>query len=156
MDEEDDNMPGKRVRSISTVSEDSTPSNVDSEHVKQLVAMFGALVAQGEKAVGSLEILISSISTDLLADVVMANMKYLPANLPKLEGDEEDLAKYPLSFLANFLSVPGSFPQIASLLDAQGSASDDIVVRSSPPSLSPLSYTHTHTRAHTHTRTHTE
>lgn len=127
VDEEDDNMPGKRVRSISTVSEDSTPSNVDSEHVKQLVAMFGALVAQGEKAVGSLEILISSISTDLLADVVMANMKYLPANLPKLEGDEEDLAKYPLSFLANFLSVPGSFPQIASLLDAQGSASDDIV-----------------------------
>lgn len=51
--------------------------------------MFGALVAQGEKAV--LEILISSISADLLAEVVMANMRNLPPSRPPAEGDQEQL-----------------------------------------------------------------
>lgn len=101
--------------------------------------MFGALVAQGEKAVGSLEILISSISADLLAEVVMANMRYLPTSHPQAEEDDESLvnmtiigsntqAKYPSSFLNNVLSLSTSFPPIASQLNAQHSASNDIEV----------------------------
>ncbi|XP_057808155.1 uncharacterized protein LOC131022653 isoform X2 [Salvia miltiorrhiza] len=71
-------------------SSGTTPlSDVDSGPVQQLVAMFAALVAQGEKAAASLEILISSISADLLAEVVMANIWNLPPKRLKSEGDEE-------------------------------------------------------------------
>jgi len=69
----------------------------------------------------------------------MANMRYLPPNRFKAEQDEDSLlnmtiadsdtqAKYPPSFLANVLSLSSTFPPIASLLDAQQSASSDIVV----------------------------
>ncbi|KAG8377028.1 hypothetical protein BUALT_Bualt09G0125500 [Buddleja alternifolia] len=103
----EDEMSGKRARSTPdnsegsghemsgsqdrVVSSEPTPSrsDADSGPVQQLVAMFAALVAQGEKAVASLEILISSISADLLAEVVMANMRNLPPKCPKSEGDEE-------------------------------------------------------------------
>jgi symplekin len=101
--------------------------------------MFGALVAQGEKAVASLEILISSISADLLAEVVMANMRYLPPNCPNAEGNDEQLhdisifgshdkAKYPQSFVAGVMSLSSTFPPVASLLDAHQSVSNDLVV----------------------------
>ncbi|XP_057983982.1 uncharacterized protein LOC131168510 isoform X2 [Malania oleifera] len=108
--------------------------------VQQLIAMFGALVAQGEKAVSYLDVLISSISPDLLADVVIANMRHLPHNRPIAEGDEELLlnlashanivgndaqAKNSSSFLTNILSLPRFFPQMASLLDSQCSTSGD-------------------------------
>lgn len=158
---DDEDVPEKRARPSPSVSEESTreldkkitmprddiPStrpntsrgDGDSGPVPQLVAVFGALVAQGEKAVGSLEILISSISADLLAEVVMANMRYLPPNRFKAEEDEDSLlnmtiagsdtqAKYPPSFIASVLSLSSTFPPIASLLDAQQSASSDIVV----------------------------
>ncbi|RVW84899.1 hypothetical protein CK203_039499 [Vitis vinifera] len=109
---EDDDVSGKRVRTASTVAEEpskessrdltsvqnvspiglkSSRGDEDTGPVQQLVAMFGALVAQGEKAVGSLGILISSISTDLLAEVVMANMRHIPPERPKDEGEEESL-----------------------------------------------------------------
>ncbi|CAN6581446.1 unnamed protein product [Malus baccata var. baccata] len=111
----------------------------DSGPVQQLVAMFDALVAQGEKAVGSLEILISSISADLLAEVVMANMCNLPLNLIGTEGDEslmnmgifggDSQVKYPPSFIADVLSLTSTFPPIAALLDARESVSNDIVVQ---------------------------
>ncbi|KAL1549129.1 hypothetical protein AAHA92_17267 [Salvia divinorum] len=104
---EDDNS-GKRARSTpgdldgpgneSNKGQDRVPSSgttplsdVDSGPVQQLVAMFAALVAQGEKAAASLEILISSISADLLAEVVMANIWNFPPERLKSEGDEEPL-----------------------------------------------------------------
>ncbi|XP_042050087.1 uncharacterized protein LOC121795614 isoform X2 [Salvia splendens] len=104
---EDDNS-GKRARSTPgdldgpgnernqgqdrVPSSGTTPfSDVDSGPVQQLVAMFAALVAQGEKAAASLEILISSISADLLAEVVMANIWNFPPERLKSEGDEEPL-----------------------------------------------------------------
>lgn len=153
-------VPEKRVKPSPSVSEESTreldknitvpkdniPSvrptssrgDADSGPVQQLVAMFGAWVAQGEKAVGSLEILISSISADLLAEVVMANMRYLPPIHPKYEGDDSLLnmtivgsdtqAKYPPSFIADVLSLSSTFPPIAALLVAQQSISVDIEV----------------------------
>uniref|UniRef100_A0A6N2K7K1 Symplekin C-terminal domain-containing protein n=1 Tax=Salix viminalis TaxID=40686 RepID=A0A6N2K7K1_SALVM len=139
----DDDVSGKRARSSPTVLEESskeldhraTIKDDDNGPVQQLVAMFGALVAQGEKAVGSLEILISSISADLLAEVVMANMRYLPTGHPQPEGDNESLvnmtvigsdsrAKYPSSFLANFFPA-GSFPPIAAQMNADHSVSKD-------------------------------
>lgn len=158
---EDENVPGKRVRPTPSASEELTRESdknntmsqddissigpttsrgdVDNGPVQQLVAMFGALVAQGEKAIGSLEILISSISADLLAEVVMANMRHLPPNHSKGEGGEESLlnmaivgsdskAKYPPSFIADVLSLSSTFPPIASLLNAHQSESNDIVV----------------------------
>ncbi|BFG36416.1 hypothetical protein CerSpe_226900 [Prunus speciosa] len=156
---EDEDVSGKRAKSTSSVSEESvkecdrnisvsqddisssgtTTSRGDSDSgpVQQLVAMFGALVAQGEKAVGSLEILISSISADLLAEVVMANMYNFPPNLPGAEGDEslmnmgivggDSRVKYPPSFIADVLSLTSTFPPIAALLDTHQSVSNDIV-----------------------------
>ncbi|XP_045833807.1 symplekin isoform X2 [Trifolium pratense] len=157
---QDADGPGKRVKTITDVLkkpkkeldestaniQDDTPSSVpasskgdvDNGPVQQLVAMFGALVAQGEKAVASLEILISSISADLLAEVVMANMRYLPPNCPNAEGNDEQLhdisifgshdkAKYPQSFVAGVMSLSSTFPPVASLLDAHRSVSNDLV-----------------------------
>ncbi|XP_050893645.1 uncharacterized protein LOC127100478 isoform X2 [Lathyrus oleraceus] len=155
---EDADVPGKRVRTATdglqnklkmeldegtANTQDDTPStapasskgDADNGPVQQLVAMFGALVAQGEKAVASLEILISSISADLLAEVVMANMRYLPPNCPNAEGNDEQLhdisifgshdkAKYPQSFVAGVMSLSSTFPPVASLLDAHQSVSN--------------------------------
>lgn len=158
---EDENVPVKRVRPTTiglkepkkeldggtTNSQDDTPStapssskgDVDNGHVQELVAMFGTLVAQGEKAFAHLQILISSISADLLADVVMANMHYLPPSYPSTEGDDEQLhdisiigsddkAKYPPSFVAGVMSLSSTFPPIASLLDAHQSMSNEVMV----------------------------
>lgn len=103
----DDNLSKKRMRSAPIVSKapnqepsgnqervsaggsTTTRSDGDNVNLQPLVAMFGTLVAQGEKAAASLDILISSISADLLADVVMANMRNLPSNQPKVVDDEE-------------------------------------------------------------------
>ncbi|XP_044496131.1 uncharacterized protein LOC123218660 isoform X2 [Mangifera indica] len=158
--DEENEVSGKRVRSTHGVSEESSkelnrniivsqdhiPSIGSASHtvhgetgpVQQLVAMFGALVAQGEKAIGSLQILISSISADLLAEVVMANMCNLPLNCSQADGDEESVlemtifgsdtgVKYPASFLADVLSLSSSFQPIASLLDEQRSMANDTV-----------------------------
>lgn len=70
-------------------SSSKAKGNVDNGPVQQLVAMFSSLVAQGEQSAAMLEILISSISADLLAQVVMANMPNLPPVRPKQEGDQE-------------------------------------------------------------------
>lgn len=105
----EDKMSVKRMKSVPVTSDESTndlssdqgrvPSGgsgackmeEDNGPVQQLVAMFSALVAQGEKAAASLEILISSISADLLAEVVIANMRNFPSNRPQMEGDDEQL-----------------------------------------------------------------
>ncbi|KAA8517805.1 hypothetical protein F0562_015279 [Nyssa sinensis] len=154
----DDDLSSKRVRPTPIVAEgseqelnmdqDGSPSSGpttsrgdgDNGPVQQLVAMFGALVAQGEKAIGSLEILISSISADLLAEVVMANMRHLPPIRPKAEEDEEPLLnmgshpnivggdtqfKRLSSFLTDIFSLSSGFPQMDSMLDPQQSASND-------------------------------
>lgn len=153
---EDEETPGKRVRTTivaleepkkeldvctTAYSQDEAPSKgvVDNGPVRQLVATFGALIAQGEKAVGHLEILISSISADLLAEVVMANMQNLPTYYPNAEGNDEQLqdismigsddkAKYPPSFVAAVMSLSSTFPPIASLLDVHQSVSNEVVV----------------------------
>ncbi|GLT37611.1 hypothetical protein SLA2020_119170 [Shorea laevis] len=159
---ENNEVSGKRVKSMPgfseepikdlssnlSMSQDDKPSSqpttdrgdAHSGPVQQLVAMFGVLVAQGEKAVTPLEILISSISADLLAEVVIFNMCNLPPKRPHNDGDDESLlnmsivgsstqAKYPPSFLADVLSLSSTFPPIASLLNSNQSASNDIVMQ---------------------------
>ncbi|XP_054780556.1 uncharacterized protein LOC129288158 isoform X2 [Prosopis cineraria] len=154
---EDEDVPEKRSKTTTIVSEPkkeldestrvcwdnnastvprSSRREVDNGPVQQLVAMFGALVAQGEEAVAPLEILISSISSDLLAEVVMANMCNLPPNNPSAEGDDEPLhdisitgsdgkAKYPSSFVDCVMSLSSTFPSITVLLDANQSISNE-------------------------------
>lgn len=111
--------------------------------VQQLVAMFGALVAQGDKAIGPLEIIFSSISVDLLAEVVMANMRHLPPTRPKDEREDEPIlgmgsvscfvsSSVPVmqsSFSSDVPSLWSAFPLIASLLNVQPSAFQDASVR---------------------------
>ncbi|KAG8504240.1 hypothetical protein CXB51_002593 [Gossypium anomalum] len=159
---EKDEVSGKRVKATPSVSEESTKElnrnitvsqgdisstqsstrkvDVDTGPVQQLVGMFGALVAQGEKAVGSLGILISNISADLLAEVVMANMCNLPPTHPHADTDDELLedmcivgsdtqAKYPPSFLADVISLSSTFPPIASMLNCQQSVPNKIVIQ---------------------------
>ncbi|XP_068317168.1 uncharacterized protein [Pyrus communis] len=67
-------------------------------------------------------------------EVVMANMCNLPPNLIGTEGDEslmnmgivggDSQIKYPLSFIADVLSLTSTFPPIAALLDARESKSE--------------------------------
>ncbi|XP_059634492.1 uncharacterized protein LOC132276874 isoform X2 [Cornus florida] len=56
----------------------------DLSPVEQMIAMIGALIAEGERGAESLEILISQIHPDLLADIVITNMKHLPQKTPPL------------------------------------------------------------------------
>ncbi|XP_057858531.2 uncharacterized protein LOC131067516 isoform X2 [Cryptomeria japonica] len=106
-----DDKPGKRVRHNSPVLQhlqsgcdvinESATSNgngpgslmngPEMTPVQQLVAMFGAIVAQGDRAVESLEILIARIPTDLLAEVVIANMHNLPSTPPTEDSDDHEL-----------------------------------------------------------------
>ncbi|XP_059305368.1 uncharacterized protein LOC132056978 [Lycium ferocissimum] len=152
----DDNLSKKRMRSspidskapkqelsgnqerVSTGRSSTTRSDGDNVHLQPLVAMFGTLVAQGEKAAASLDILIASISADLLADVVMANMTNLPSNQPKVDGDEEPLLKP---------EIESDIRQLSSLLiDAVSQSSilaekderDDQSLASIEPELQPI------------------
>ncbi|CAG7891074.1 unnamed protein product [Brassica rapa] len=132
--ESTEGLNGNSVGSLPLVTSASTgPSNSrgvsDTGPVQQLVAMFGALVAQGEKAIGSLEILISSISADLLADVVMANMHNILLNGSSYADGTDELVmnmsivgsdaqiKYPPSFVAGVLSLSTAFPPVAALIN---------------------------------------
>uniref|UniRef100_A0A0E0LQ68 Symplekin n=1 Tax=Oryza punctata TaxID=4537 RepID=A0A0E0LQ68_ORYPU len=97
----------------------SSPSNTastgNSEAVYQLVSMFAALAAQGDRAAGSLQILSSSIAADLLAEVVMVNMQHLPVSRP--EVDQQQSASTGLPFGAPSSSLLSAcFPLLESLL----------------------------------------
>lgn len=144
----EDDISGKRARRTPEANNDQDKSSSsvvstsrgegDNGPVQQLVSMFAALVSQGEKAVGSLQILISSISADLLAEVVMANMRHLPSVRPKdeeLELDKDSHTSYGLrdtqfkqlsSFLRDIQSTSGPFQQKDSVLDARPAVSKDL------------------------------
>ncbi|KAF6157886.1 hypothetical protein GIB67_015202 [Kingdonia uniflora] len=59
-----------------------SPLDNDLTPVEQMIAMIGALLAEGERGANSLEVLISNIHPDLMADIVIANMKHLPKSVP--------------------------------------------------------------------------
>lgn len=90
-------MPQKKMRFSSTFSSvqpaDEASSFLDAPDsandfplkdefspVEKMIAMIGALLAEGQRGSDSLEILISNIHADLLADIVLETMKHLPKN----------------------------------------------------------------------------
>ncbi|XP_055835748.1 uncharacterized protein LOC129904233 [Solanum dulcamara] len=50
--------------------------------VAKIIEMIGAFLAEGERGAKPLEMLISTLHPDLLADIVITNMKHLPENSP--------------------------------------------------------------------------
>ncbi|KAF4358641.1 hypothetical protein G4B88_007891, partial [Cannabis sativa] len=46
--------------------------------VEKMIAIISALVADGERSTESLKILLSNVNGDLLADIVISNMRHLP------------------------------------------------------------------------------
>ncbi|XP_030455092.2 uncharacterized protein LOC115676348 [Syzygium oleosum] len=75
---------GHGSTSANGVSPNVSMLNGDLSPVEQMIAMIGALLAEGERGAESLEILISKIHPDLLADIVITNMKHLPKIPPPL------------------------------------------------------------------------
>ncbi|OEL15350.1 hypothetical protein BAE44_0023629 [Dichanthelium oligosanthes] len=141
---EDDGHSSKRVRQSLDAQEHSEESNkrnvestsVDisssqpisirtgnSEAVYQLIGMFAALAAQGDRAAGSLQILSSSIASDLLADVVMVNMQHIPISRP--EVDQQQL---PSTSSGDGLSFSSSLSLLASLLKRANQIDQDEVL----------------------------
>lgn len=78
-------------------------SNGELSPVEQMIAMIGALLAEGERGAESLEILISNIHPDVMAEIVIANMKHLPKNCPPLTSR---LGNKPVASQAVSLSTP--------------------------------------------------
>ncbi|KAE8125934.1 hypothetical protein FH972_020695 [Carpinus fangiana] len=77
--------------------------------VEQMIAMIGALLAEGERGAESLEILISKIHPDLLADIVITNMKHLPKTLPPLTR----LGNSPVTRQIGSVSIPAQVVSIS-------------------------------------------
>lgn len=86
MEQEHIDPSSKRSRhdSANGVSTKIPPLDNALSPVEQMIAMIGALLAEGERGAESLEILISQIHPDLLADIVVTNMKHLPKSPPPL------------------------------------------------------------------------
>lgn len=109
--EEDDlfynnhDMPSKRTRYGSNANpilpaqttdsvNGSLPANDESHKVpalggelspaEQMIVMIGALLAEGERGAKSLEILITKMHPDMLADIVITNMKHFSKVSPTL------------------------------------------------------------------------
>ncbi|XP_073225288.1 uncharacterized protein [Cicer arietinum] len=78
------NDSGRDLSSVNGVSPNVPVLDRELTAVEQMIAVIGALIAEGERGAESLEILISQIHPDLLADIVIANMKHLPKAPPPL------------------------------------------------------------------------
>ncbi|XP_024312519.1 symplekin isoform X2 [Brachypodium distachyon] len=113
------------VASIDSSSNPPAPARTgNSEAVYQLISMFAALAAQGDRAAGSLQILSSSIAADLLAEVVMVNMQHLPVSRPEVDKQQP-----PSTSQSSQSSNPisGRFPLLESLLKTIKEADQDEV-----------------------------
>lgn len=75
---------GQDLKSVNGVSPSVPVLDSELTAVEQMIAVIGALLAEGERGAESLEILISKIHPDLLADIVITNMKHLPKTPPPL------------------------------------------------------------------------
>ncbi|KAK8705554.1 hypothetical protein V6N13_049154 [Hibiscus sabdariffa] len=78
------NDSGQDFSSVTGSSSNFPLSDDNLTPVEQMIAMIGALLAEGERGAESLEILISKIHPDLLADIVITNMRHLPKSPPPL------------------------------------------------------------------------
>ncbi|GMI64901.1 hypothetical protein like AT1G27595 [Hibiscus trionum] len=80
------NDSGQDFSSINGASSNLPLSDDNLTPVEQMIAMIGALLAEGERGAESLEILISKIHPDLLSDIVITNMRHLPKSPPPLSN----------------------------------------------------------------------
>ncbi|OIV96622.1 hypothetical protein TanjilG_28479 [Lupinus angustifolius] len=80
------NDSGEGLNSVNRVSPNVPVMVSELTAVEQMIALIGALLAEGERGAESLEILVSKIHPDLLADIVITNMKHLPKTPPPLAG----------------------------------------------------------------------
>ncbi|KAF8680719.1 hypothetical protein HU200_045560 [Digitaria exilis] len=104
----------RNIESTSVDTSSSQPISIrtgNSEAVYQLIGMFAALAAQGDRAGGSLQILSSSIASDLLAEVVMVNMQHIPISCP-----EVDQPQLPSTSSGDGIPFSSSLSLLASLL----------------------------------------
>ncbi|KAJ3682829.1 hypothetical protein LUZ60_013056 [Juncus effusus] len=114
----DDASPSTKRAKQSDACQDPIWSGIkNSDAVFQLVTMFASLAAQGERAASSLQVLSSSISSELLAEVVLVNLHHLPVLKEELVGPSSDV-----------------FPELAALFQSQ---SDETDITSAPSDTSP-------------------
>ncbi|BBN13431.1 symplekin [Marchantia polymorpha subsp. ruderalis] len=90
----------------------ATPVPMDTglTPIQQMISMIGALVAQGERAAASVELLITNIAADMLADIVIANMTHLPSTPPPVE---EVSAGGESRAVGNIVSILSPTPELA-------------------------------------------
>ncbi|VAH41627.1 unnamed protein product [Triticum turgidum subsp. durum] len=112
---EEANKRNTEAASVDSSSNQPTLARTEnSEAVYQLIGMFAALAAQGDRAAGSLQILSSSIAADLLAEVVMVNMQHLPVSGPEVDQRQHpSTSQSSVAPSRNILS--GRFPMLEAL-----------------------------------------
>ncbi|KAL3634067.1 hypothetical protein CASFOL_021121 [Castilleja foliolosa] len=122
----------------------TTKPTGDLTPVEQMIAMIGALIAEGERGVESLEILISNIHADLLADIVITNMKHLPKNPPPLERHNNssrnhhiDSSSDPSKVVAsNGFATSTQIPDLSALVPPSSSNTTSLPFSDMPTSVS--------------------
>lgn len=75
---------GQDLYCVNGLSSNAPVLDSELSAVEQMITVIGALLAEGERGAESLEILISKIHPDLLADIVITNMRHLPKTPPAL------------------------------------------------------------------------
>ncbi|KAJ4850650.1 hypothetical protein Tsubulata_037952 [Turnera subulata] len=93
-DSEKDSVSANGVSGVPLLDKDLSPA-------EQMIAMIGALLAEGERGAESLELLISNMHPDMLADIVITNMKHLPKSPPPLTRS------LPVTHQSGSLNSPG-------------------------------------------------
>jgi hypothetical protein len=100
-----------------------------------LLACFGALIAQEERVAASVKILISSLTPDMLAELVIVNMQHLPSTAPPLPPGVGPGVSGGLAGLLSS-STPQSVP-----LPPKSVAAAETIVPSFPPQTQPAEVT---------------
>ena len=98
--------------SINGISPANHPSDSEPTPVEQMVSMIGALLAEGDRGAASLDILISQLHPDMLADIVITSMKHLPSSPPTLTTSLATPADIVVSSSINPMRSPTRQPQL--------------------------------------------
>ncbi|KAM5575185.1 hypothetical protein ABKV19_014231 [Rosa sericea] len=102
------NDSGWDTSSVNGVSSDLPMLDGEVTPVEQMITVIGALLAEGERGAESLEILVSTIHPDLLADIVITNMRHLPKMPPPLARPGLPVARQIGSLSSSAQVVSGS------------------------------------------------
>ncbi|KAL5228577.1 hypothetical protein ABZP36_016842 [Zizania latifolia] len=126
-----------QVDNEANVGHSSDPAllNSDVSPVEKMIEMIGALLAEGERGAESLDILISTVEADVMADIVIETMKHLPETSFLLATSNSDQQpKFQSSSCpptenlpANSHSLPFT-PQLAFPVDGVSMSTSDALV----------------------------